>query len=82
MIRSGFSASAITTLCRMPPDSSCGYDLRRVSEMFTSFRSSIARSTARFFGTSRCAMIASTSWLPIVATGFKLFIALCSTMLV
>ena len=73
-------AMAITTRWRIPPESSWGYALMRAGSIFTSFKSSPARSRAALRGSFSWARMASINWLPMVTTGFRLFMALCSTM--
>ena len=67
------SAIAIITRCRMPPENSCGYWSSRARGVCTptSASSSTARSTASGFVASVWSRIASTSWYPIVFTGFS-----------
>ena len=70
------SAIAISTRCRIPPDSSCGKLRDRPGSMPTLSSSSAARSrawAAVVFGS--CARIGSAIWSPIVWTGLSEFIA-------
>ncbi len=66
-------AIAIMTRCRIPPENSCGYWPRRSSGSGTptSVSSSTARARAAAAETRSCSRIASTSWCPIVRTGFS-----------
>ena len=68
------SAIAIMTLCLIPPENSKGYCLIRFWGSFTPTSSSIsiARSRASLPRLSVCSLMASSSWYPIVKTGFRL----------
>ena len=65
---------AMTTRCRMPPDSSKGYwlNLRSGSEMPTSASSLSARSFASFLEIFSLSSMDSVSCLPIFMMGFRL----------
>ena len=82
MISSGLSERAIAmiTRWRMPPESSCGYDLRRRSSMPTCSRSSPARVRARRLLILSCARMVSTNWSPTRISGLSAFIALWKTI--
>ena len=67
------SAMAIITRCRMPPENSCGYCLRRFSGLGMPTRASrsMARCLACALSSFMCRTIASVSCRPTVSTGLS-----------
>ncbi len=72
-------AIAITTRCRMPPESSCGYERSRFLSMPTTSSSSAAFMSAKRFEIFWCARNMSTNWSPMRVTGLSELMALCMT---